>query len=405
MYLLDGVEVWARERPDHEGWDPRFGVWRPGLKPVSDELVPLRPTLSGLLPATRDVDFPVPNILWRGFASLGESLGNVTFETLWALHELGLASRVRFAPMRPGVAWFADPAFEPRAALLDRLSAQRPEPFGLEVQAPSLTARTLAPCVRFFFHEFGYLPQGAGPLEPGDMVWAPSAAVAETLAAHLDHRVIWAPHGVNPEVFNPQVEPLVGLDDPRFKFLYVGTTISRKGIDILLDAFLAEFSPRENACLVIKAFPTTAGFIWPHLRELAPRVILFDDVLYPRQMAELMRGCQALVAPYRAEGFCLPALEAMACGLPVIVPTGGATDDFCPPEACWRIDTHEVRQEGAALRFLEPQVGSLRRLMRQAYEDREELRRKGRAAAEAAREFTWRRVTLHLLKEISKLAA
>jgi glycosyltransferase involved in cell wall biosynthesis len=350
------------------------------------------------------VDFRVPNILWRGFESLGESLGNVTFETLWAVSELGLSHHVRFAPMRCGVAWFPEESCEPRAALLSRLRGQCPEPLQVEVQAPSLLPRTLSPCVRFFFHEFGYLPQGAGPLEEGDVVWAPSAVVAETLAAELPHHpVIWAPHGVNPEVFNPQVEPTPGLDDPRFKFLYVGTTISRKGIDILLDAYLAEFAPSEPAYLVIKAFPTTAGFIWEELRSLAPRLILFEDILYPAQMAQLMRGCQVLVAPYRAEGFCLPVLEAMACSLPAIVPSGGATDDFCPEECGWRIDTHEVRSPQGPLRFLEPDVGSLRRLMRRAYEDRAEVARKGRAAAEFAKGFTWKRVTLHLLRQLAGL--
>lgn len=404
MYLLEGVEVIARERASHEGWNPRFGVWRPRLRLASEELVAPRPEASGRLRSGEGVGLRAPNVLWRGFASLGESLGNVTFETLWALHELGLAQHVRFAPLRAGVAWFPEEELEPRAALLARLRGHSPEPLQVEVQAPSLLARTLSPCVRFFFHEFGYLPQGAGRLEEGDVLWAPSAAVEETLRAELPQsRVIWAPHGVNPEVFNPQVEPALGLDDPRFKFLYVGTTISRKGIDILLEAFLSEFSPTENAYLVVKAFPTTAGFIWEELRALAPQVILFEDILYPPQVAALMRGCQVLVAPYRAEGFCLPVLEAMACALPVIVPAGGATDDFCPPEACWRIDTHEVRAPGGSLRFLEPDVASLRRLMRRAFEDRAGREQKGRAAAEFAQRFTWRRVTRHLLRELSGL--
>ncbi len=401
MYLLEGVEVYAAEHASHEGWNPRFGVWKPRLRLASEELLAARPDRAGLLPSTEEIDFPFPNILWRGFGSLGESLGNVTFETLWALHELGVADHVRFAPLPPGVAWFPEERFEPRAPLLEKLSVQRPEPLQVEVQAPSLVAGSLSPCVRFFFHEFGYLPKGAGPLLAEDVVWAPSAAVAESLAAELPNRVIWAPHGVNPEVFNPEVEPAPGLDDPRFKFLYVGTTISRKGIDIALEAFLSEFAPGENACLVVKAFPTTAGFIWSELRRLAPRVIVLGEILYPRQVAELMRACQVIVAPYRAEGFCLPVLEAMACSLPAIVPAGGATDDFCPKNCCWRIDTHEVR--GAGMRFLEPEAGSLRRLMRRAYEERAEVAAKGRAAAEFAKNFTWKRVTLHLLRELSGL--
>ncbi len=44
-----------------------------------------------------------------------------------------------------------------------------------------------------------------------------------------------------------------------------------------------------------------------------------------------------LVQPYRAEGFCLPALEGLACGLPLIVTAGGPTDDFVSDACAWRI--------------------------------------------------------------------
>src|SRR5205823_141071 len=55
------------------------------------------------------------------------------------------------------------------------------------------------------------------------------------------------------------------------------------------------------------------------------------------QLAGICAAADCLVMPYRGEGFCLPALEAMACGVPVIVPEGGPTDDFVDESVGWRI--------------------------------------------------------------------
>ena len=62
-----------------------------------------------------------------------------------------------------------------------------------------------------------------------------------------------------------------------------------------------------------------------------------DADLADAEMAALYRACDVLVHPYRGEGFAMPVLEAMASGLPVIHTAGGPTDEFCPPQAGWRI--------------------------------------------------------------------
>ena len=69
----------------------------------------------------------------------------------------------------------------------------------------------------------------------------------------------------------------------------------------------------------------------------AGALVLLDDDLSDDEMAALYRACDVLVHPYRGEGFAMPVLEAMACGLPVIDTAGGPTDEFCPPDAGWRI--------------------------------------------------------------------
>jgi glycosyltransferase involved in cell wall biosynthesis len=54
-------------------------------------------------------------------------------------------------------------------------------------------------------------------------------------------------------------------------------------------------------------------------------------------MASLYRACDALVHPYRGEGFGMPIAEAMATGLPVIVTGHGAALDFCDAETAFLV--------------------------------------------------------------------
>ena len=43
-------------------------------------------------------------------------------------------------------------------------------------------------------------------------------------------------------------------------FLFVGGTIARKGIDILLDAYTSQFTADDDVCLVIKDFGTDSFY-------------------------------------------------------------------------------------------------------------------------------------------------
>ena len=61
------------------------------------------------------------------------------------------------------------------------------------------------------------------------------------------------------------------------------------------------------------------------LPPVLPILETVDDLV----LAGLYRGADALVLPYRGEGFGMPLVEAMACGKPVITTADGPAKDFC----------------------------------------------------------------------------
>src|SRR5262249_44611888 len=94
------------------------------------------------------------------------------------------------------------------------------------------------------------------------------------------------------------------------------------------------------------------------------------------------------VQPFRGEGFCLPAAEAMACGKPVIVTGYGPALDFCAADRAYLVPVREAfftdRRVGdletvADPWLVEPDVEALTSFLRHVATHAEEARAKGRA--------------------------
>jgi hypothetical protein len=75
--------------------------------------------------------------------------------------------------------------------------------------------------------------------------------------------------------------------------------------------------------------------------ETAPIVYLDEDLPFD-DLPKLYRAADVVVLPYRAEGFCLPALEAMACGVPVIHNGEGPTGEFVADTGGWGLPASRI---------------------------------------------------------------
>jgi glycosyltransferase involved in cell wall biosynthesis/SAM-dependent methyltransferase len=235
-------------------------------------------------------------------------------------------------------------------------------------------------------------------------------------------RVVVVPLGVDTQVCKPLPEPerkalrqAFSWDDA-FIFLNVSAMNNRKGICPLLKAFAAVVERHPEARLVLKGSESTYSSQASIKQAIATILTdreaaqVIDRIAYIgaeysfAQIAQLYQAADAYVSPYLAEGFNLPVLEAIACGLPVICTAGGPTDDFTRSEFAWRIDSHKetMNINGEDRWIFRPDLDHLIELMQQTIAQ-SELRAIARQAGSSfVREhYTWQQVVDRLLKVLS----
>jgi glycosyltransferase involved in cell wall biosynthesis len=223
-----------------------------------------------------------------------------------------------------------------------------------------------------------------------DVIVCVSKTTADRLRTLLSPRaqVVVAPHGVDPARFRP--EPLAEMPDgdllersgcPRDLdyILHLGTLEPRKGIAPLVAAFdrIAETHPGLDLVLagidgwgsaeVERAIGASA-----HSGRVR-RLGYVDDQAVPA----LLRSARVVAYPSYEEGFGLPALEALACGSPLVTTSSTAMAEVAGA-AAWTVPPGDATALAGAL---EAALGA----------GATELGRRRTEGLERAAGFTWER--------------
>jgi len=124
-------------------------------------------------------------------------------------------------------------------------------------------------------------------------------------------------------------------------------------------------------------------------------IILISKNLTLKELSELYGSCDVYVSPYRAEGFNIPSLEAAACGIPVILTSGGSTDDYYHPSFALKIEGKRKTSNGN-WNYIEPNLESLVSNMSDLIEKRNSLLKKNEAILFIEKNFTWKLISKKL---------
>lgn len=229
--------------------------------------------------------------------------------------------------------------------------------------------------------------------------------------------VLVVPHGVSDEYM-----PKLTIDANRqksdmFRFLYVGSLENRKDVFGMIKTYLDTFDGNNKVDLFIKLNGINANqvvSIKNHIQKMnmdkirvnAPKIIIdinnYDEVT----LAELYNTANVMCLVSKGEAFLLPALEAMACGIPSITLNEGGHRTFCTIRSSYFVkSTGTSRTQGSGwmtpengAKWLDIDYKDMSKIMKYVYNNPENLKFKSDNGLERAEKYTWKNVIAHFRK-------
>lgn len=318
-----------------------------------------------------------------GLAARGHDVRLRASELSWGDIEQGARARLEALPQ-------VDPRVDPAGRDLADLV--------LQVRSPPRCGSFAKPTMIYTQNALGELPpEWIDALAMADGIVVPSEFDRAVFARHFP-RVYVAGQSADASVFKPEREERAPAET--FSFLYVGSYSFRKGVDLLLEAFLTEFSAAEPVELRLHCPGAGRGDEFNHclstIQRLNPqgKVRLNAAERPPEWMNRLYNRSDCVITLSRGEGWCLPLAEALLCETPVIAPHSTGMAEYLDDSVAELLSTHELPATGVhapfsgtfaqvyghpGVTYHEPDVAEARAAMRRVYEDHPAARAKARA--------------------------
>jgi GT2 family glycosyltransferase len=252
-----------------------------------------------------------------------------------------------------------------------------------------------------------------------DEVWVPTDFNRQGfLRSGVTKPIHVMPLGVDVDHFHPGIR---SVRNPNGDFVFLSNFEwgERKQPELLLKVFNRVFRRDDPVVLVCKVIQRNGGLkIRPAiealgLKDSGGRITFIHNREFPHsQLGVLYTSVDCYVSPSRGEGWNLPLMEAMACGLPTIATDWGSHKDFLHDGICYRLRSHGTVRAKALNPYYDghswadPEAEHLAELLRHVFEDRDEARQKGSDAAREMRErWTWRHAAERIVARLEAIGA
>jgi glycosyltransferase involved in cell wall biosynthesis len=261
-----------------------------------------------------------------------------------------------------------------------------------------------------------------------DLLLVPSTFCKEIfITSGVDKKKIKIlPYGVNHGIFHPKVSPYPFKTKKYFKFISICLPHKRKGVDILLEAYVNAFKKIHDVCLIIKTnynpkefrrkpFDWEYGDIEELIRRYknhgdSPEILLINKKEPDEIIPSYYKGANCFVHCARAEGFGMSILEAFASFIPVIATGWGGHLDFCNEDNAFLIKyalrkAEEIQYDNQDTEsyICEPNVEDLMEKMTLVYQNGKEVKRRVKNAYSTSLDYSWEKIALKFLEIITKV--
>jgi autotransporter strand-loop-strand O-heptosyltransferase len=261
-----------------------------------------------------------------------------------------------------------------------------------------------------------------------DQLWVPSNWQKECAIeqGYPSERVKVVPEGVHQDIFYPEkVDLLDDYNDGRFKFLLFGRWDYRKSTTEIIETFLKTFDKDEPVDLIASIDNPFSVDGMDSTEERLKHYGFKDDRIKIKSFVsredyiKYMKIGHVFLSCARSEGWNLPLIEAMACGIPSIYSDWGGQLEFAKglgypvkviEERPYNIGEGKTFNDGSDKyegNYCEPDYNDLSKVMREVYENYQECRINSLIESEVIRKnFNWENAAekgYKILKDIEQV--
>lgn len=234
------------------------------------------------------------------------------------------------------------------------------------------------------------------------------------------------PHGINMDDFkNITPFPIAGVDPDAYVFYDIFQWTERKHPLALIKAYWYEFNENDNVALVLKTYRSSYDEAEKEAIRLTlkrvkmvtpmdyyPPIYFLSNMLSEEEMCGLHARGDCYVSLDRGEGFGLSPFTAGACGNPIIVTGYGGAREYAKENNSYLVDYMLTPVFGMPWSpwyrgdqlWAEPDILHAARLMREAYSNQEESKKRGRTLKKYISEnLTWDHIGQRIIEEINKI--